>query len=453
MISFAHLPADVLTRASTTASDAVPLLSPDQRRKAARRLAHAVRSGQVPASAVRAALGERKATATADHGFARAAVLSMKAWKRRLAKLPTLPECLAAPFDPSWSDPARKAAAVKWTSALVRQGVLHANEVDACLSTRVGAQRVIDAAIRRAVDAEMTRLASAVGLPAAEAAADPLWAICPAYLTDLDAEACAGAVLYPATPDESFAYNFPLTIDHHGFANVSRAIGALRMQTLFLVAPHEVCTEGFSGSMLYADLESYESEAIDADGNVHLEDDLIEHMMNEYGFDVAGDEETRVRVERMFQFIRMQRTHFAKIGTPAKEIAGIRAAARSAPTPSVRGALETLARLLALAPTRTASSPDIEVESLSEESYLSGALVLSADLAGSEAQVLEDICQINMQVGSSMESLLDGPDLGAVVAVALREIAFTTVLATVLTHYAGAANDLDADPETRTAAA
>lgn len=404
----------------------------------------------MPPKAIRSLLETSSPAVCMDGAFIGAAVSAARTRRRRVGKLPALPRQLHTPFDPTWADPARREAVAGWLAELVRDGFLLPNEVRPSLTDSNAARAVFGSAWDRAVDAEVARLTRAIGLAPDDVCTPHLWRACPGPLTGLEVSACPGVVLYPCGPHDEFAIGLPLDGTHYGVAPVFRALGAIRLPVLTLVAPQWVCAEGFLGSMLYADLEAYTDEVVGEDGSVQFPDGLVQHLANEYGIDVGTDGDERARIGKLLRFLASRPSTYADAKSVRQGSRLVRDAANSAPTPAIREALLHIVALLGLAPQQTDDQP-VTSEPLDEDGYCHGTLVFTAELGGYEEMVVDDICSLNMEVGCSMASKLDGNSRPEVLRLAVADCAFTTVLATVLTRYAGAANDHHPETDARAA--
>jgi len=435
MIRFAHVPESALRSAGLAVRSAVPVLSRADRHLAARRLSQAARSGTIPRGALRDLL--KTSGDMRDAPFVRIASNAARRLRRTMSPLPRLPDDLRAPADPAWMDPKRREHAASWLRVMVEAGWLPPAQLSRCLHSLHDASDVVRSSIDQLVQSSVDDLLRQIGI-APDSSDVRLWSLVPAFLTGVEQDRGAELIVDFAHGEEQFAVMSQLRADDYGFVEFCRAFETVRLPTLALILPQEVCSEGVLGSYFFTDVEAYVEDAVGQDGTITLSDDLLEHLESEYGMEVTNGE-AREGIERLIRFLATKATTFRAVKSKKEGVDLLRATAAAAPTPALQQCLGSLAELLALAPSRK-DSGQVMCEALDEEACCAGTLVLVGDLSGMEGGALDDIYDHHMQTGSTMATILSAPDKGELLRVAVADAAFTTVLSTVLHQLSGAAH-------------
>ncbi|MEY2117289.1 hypothetical protein [Rhodanobacter sp. FW106-PBR-R2A-1-13] len=442
-IRFAHLPQSVLRSAQQLTMAALPTLRPMERAMVAARLRKAVTGGHLRPDAITRVLGD--GPSGRDAGVLALGRMLGRRARRRVSAQPALPAGLRSPFDPRFDAPAMRGDLALWLRLLLRERVLVADDVRAALASGGGAAA---AAIRRGCedlrDAELKRLLAHVGVDATDAESVGTWRVMPACVVmgGLVDEGPAGTVI--AWPDDDpcgfTALNLGDVSAVPHFEAVCDALRFMALQLVSVVMPAELTTEGVYGGMMFEEISTYAAELVAKDGNVTLTDDFLEHMANEYGLD-TDDPAKLDELRRLLRLRHHESTRPRPIRTAADAIAALDRLADDCTAAPARAALRALAQLIRTCrPTARsrALAAGMEVNALSEECGTPLMHVVGADLSGFELSALDEMSDMNMQVGTDGAAAVRHEAPMEALRLAVSDACRICVLDLLLTRYVSA---------------
>ena len=436
MIQFAHLSSGVLTASANQATDALPLYTPRNRARIAARLRTAVESGHLKSSDVTLALAQ---PLEADHAVAALGARLQKRFRAMSRGRPSLPVDLIPPFDPVYeSDEMRRVLKV-WGNALLDMGAIKADTIRSAVHAGGRAlAEAITSSCSTYAKRSLADLYTACGVT--QSTNDrPIWIAIPAWLELIEPAAAIEAVLSLPNDYSFTATMTTLTEKDAGAMLLFGALSTLRLRTLTLVTPEELGSEGLVGSTFFADIESYVGDCVQPDGTVVLTDDFLEHMNQEYGIE-RSDEVGLARLKKMLSFIARKDEVIPSFKSAQAAIKSLRQYASTLDNAAASAALLGVASLISLNEKAAQHSlkDAVSVETMDEEAYVSGMHILTADLTGYEESTLDDLHEMNMQVGSQGGVFVQSTSAAASLSLAVREASVITVLSTLISAYAEA---------------
>jgi len=436
MIRFAHLQSGLLQASAKKAGEALPLYPPTVRARIAVRLRSAVQAGHLSPSAVTAAVAN---PAGVDQRLAALGTRMQKKF-RAMAKIrPAIPSGLTTPYDPFYESAGMRRALKCWGSTLLCMDAITPDAVSSALSEGGRALAgCISQACASYADQCVSDLFKACGFQTT-AQVEPLWVARPAWMAlDNTETPIESVLLFPA--DNTFTVTGTThSVDDAGAMLLFSALMSFRLRALSLVCPQDIGTEGFVGSMLFSDLESYVGEAVQSDGSVILSDDLLEHLENEHGIE-REDEDGLDRVRKSLTFLARKKGLIPHFKSPYSAVMALRSFASTLDNEDAATALRGIASLLHLQSKADKSFHDTEVsaESLEEESWAVGVHIVSADLTGFEGSLIDDLHDGNMNCGSDGALFVQASSAESAYRLAVREASVITVLSTLIESYAEA---------------
>lgn len=435
-IRFAHTPATVLTESAKLAAQGTALYAPTTRARVAARLRHAVRAGLINPGEVQDALtGE----GCADHGIDRLGRKLAQRVRALAPHVPRLPADKRAPFDPTYDNQDMRESLRTCAVEFIQAGIADAQAIRTALPKGGAA---IAAALRdAALSYSRQRLAATLAACGLDSAAGQLaWGVIPALCVNAVTKEDRASVIMYCNDTQGCGFSatcMSMSDTAPGAVLLSRALDSFKLQALCIIAPHNVSSEGFLGSQLFADLEAYCSEAVGPDGTVTLRDDLVEHLDHEYGMD-ANDPNMRQTLIKALCFFHTSKGRFERFASPNRAAAALRAHAATSRNRAARKALESIATLLDLNAQLAKRARPVQAVAMDEDYFMVGAHVVMAPFTGFEERTIEDVHNENMNTGCGGDVRVSGDTGVAAFTLAVEESCLITVLDRLLLNYSKA---------------
>ena len=444
MTSFIHLPDAALRKTRTSVCAAIPHFTPLQRYALSNRIKVLARDGAIPARRLRSLFSS--ATTGADAGVLRlGAALRRNAWSA-IAAHPTIPALAVTHFDPRFDTAPVRHGLADIAKALHRRGCL-----DLDLS-RVQALTgdAMTHALSDAFDRDQLNLArqllDSCHFRVGAIGGDSLhWEINSTGVCSLDdserepdaSDRLSSLVMFPRSGSLGASFS-AINLTQPWAMTLSAALVRFCVPFFHVGAPHEFITGSFGSDPFIETVMAYSGScAIAENGDVLLDPDLLEHLELEFGFaadDADGD--TGERVRDLVRYLKSVPATPAPFTSDHEAVAALRDAASQ-----ISGAnglvLRTVASLLeqfCSLRDSLAGNATFAVESLNDESWLSGLHLFASSCHGFQSDLVDEVHESMMGSGCDASVVVRSDNADALAGLASLQGGCIAALSTLLAN-------------------